>query len=452
MRSVLPRGFPRYLGVAWAVTLVAACGKIEPVQQLADAPIDEARPVKVRALSVLGTGAAETDVRVLFQDRAGAVVADVPVDIEGRAEAFLPDGGSVTVIKRISETADLKATLIDTVQDVVPGDEITLGSEQLVELAKQGGQTAMSATYQASPTATYQFFTRCATVSTNASPVQLAFQDGCLTPKFDLLAIQVDTPPRFLHATGISYAAGGSFNLPDSFIPMQSFTITARAIPEEISSITFRRSSLLGDTAVGEQISQPAGDPAAGTLVGTVPFPQNVGTRSEIEIELARADAIGIQRYQARTPTLTSSVEADLGVRELPWLASPEVDLEGARWQQLTPGASPDGMQMLLTAAWRVVEQRQLVLWRIARKYDPGVTTFPLPALPATAADVDPRQFPDAVAGQTSLSFVDYPDVEGYEELKRNATALLDPSPSNIGLLAGTAFERRHAQYVLKGR
>src|SRR5262245_52056813 len=101
----------KYSALVVVLGFVSACGKVmttsltsdasldgEIVIDSHDAPPDMIGPVKVQVLSDTGDGIPVTTARVLFLDANGQLVLDKMVDANGRADADMAAGGSVTAI------------------------------------------------------------------------------------------------------------------------------------------------------------------------------------------------------------------------------------------------------------------------------------------------------------------------------------------------------------------
>ncbi len=441
----------RDLGIFAWLAVVAACGKVQDASPDAadDAAPDAPRgPVTVTALTSLGDGAPDIGAKVVFQDPAGNVVSEGTVDSTGKLEAMLPTGGTVTRIRIVSDSPTLLRGDIMTITGVEPGDELTFGLATRPTITNQGGQTTMSASYTPSSGATsHLFFTTCGIASGGTtSPVTLTFRDSCHGPTFDLVGVAsaAAITPRYVRLTNINHENGQSFTIPGGFLTMSTFTVNVQNVPAEISSMSASRSSMLDHAAVATQ-SVSLGDPAAGPVSATVPYPPPVGTRAEVSLSMARTGASGSQVHAVHTATVASSIDIDLGRQGVPWLSSPTWSPTGVSWTTAVPGDAPDGMLTVWNGRWVIGNRSTQVTWRIA--HAPSATGISLPRLPPAHAAFDPQAqtvpiMPTPFVTGT-LFAVDYDVVGGYAEFRRQPDTLLSSPVDDMGAFVGMPFQRR---------
>jgi hypothetical protein len=428
--------------------VIAACGKVEDAPpDASDAGVD-APPalVKVTVLTYAADGAPDVAAQMVFQDPAGNVVFEGPVDAMGKLEAMLPTGGTVTEVRIVSDTPTLLRAEITTITGVEPGDDLTFGVAARATIANQGGQTTMSASYAPSPGATsHLFFTTCGTSSAGTtSPVTLVFRDSCHGPTFDLVGIAQGgtvTTPRYVRLTGINHVNGQSFTIPGGFVTMSNFAVNVQNVPAEVSSMSVSRSSMLDHAAVGTQ-SVFLGDPPAGAVATTLPYAPAVGTRAEVSLSMARSDAPGSQVHAVHTATVASSIDLDLDRQRVPWLSGRGATPTGATWTTAVPGDVPDGMVTTWTGRWVIGSRTTIVTWRIA--HAPSATGISLPRLSPAHAAVDPQAQAVEVTPTTgSVLAVNYDVIDGYAEFRRQPDTLVFSPVDDMGALLGMPFQRR---------
>ena len=436
--------------VRWCVIAMAGhvvgCGEVKNNPGPADAAaIDTmAAPVKATVLTTLGDGAPDTTAKLLFQDPDGNVVADVAVDATGRAQALLPRGGSVTAIRTTTDTPASLVASITTISAVKPGDDLTFGLKAAATITNQGGQTSMTATFPLAAGATsYSFYTSCGFAgSSTASPVTLSFRDSCHGATFDLLAIAFGgTAPLFLKLTGVNYQSGGSFSIPVGFGAMLNYTVNLTNIPDVVSSLSVSRNTMIDNLPVyGQGIG--AGDPPAGSLALQVPYPQGVGTRSELSVAMNRPDAQHSQRHEVHTAALGTSAVVDLGKQQLPWFTGITQTLTGGTWTMVAPGDGPDGMMTRWSARWTSGARTVSITWLVAQPADMAGAT--LPRLPVLYSNLDPGQQTVAVTPSVMTFYMaDYDNLAGYDEFRQMPETLLLPSIGSMGAFVGMPFQRR---------
>jgi hypothetical protein len=435
--------------VRWCVVamvgLGVACGE---VGNTPDAAIDAApAPVKATVLTTSGDGAPDTTAKVVFQDPDGTVVSDTAVDAMGRAQAVLPRGGAVTAIRITTDTPTNLTASITTIAGVKPGDDLTLGLKASATITNQGGQTTMTATFLPHPSAGgYTFYTPCGfSGSSTTSPVTLSFRDSCHGATFDLVGVASGgtlTTPYFVRLTNVSYQANGSFSVPMGFSSMSNFTVNLTNVPGAVSSMSVTRSSMIGSQPVAATNASVTGDPPAGDVSVALPFPQGVGTRSELMLFLNRPDAAHGQRHEAHTATLGTSATLDLGKQQLPWFTDLVQTPTGATWTMVAPGDPPDGMMTRWSGRWTSGMRSVSITWSVAQPAEMAGMT--LPRLPAAYAMIDPGQQTVAVAPDVMTLFMaDYDNLSGYDELRQMPETLLVPPIGSMGAFVGMPFQRR---------
>jgi hypothetical protein len=434
--------------------MLVACGKVQatdvdaplpPIDAAIDAP---PAPVKVTVLTYLGDGAPDTTVTVVFQDPAGNLVFDGPVDAMGKISAMLPEGGTVTSIHTNTDTATNLAAALTSITGVKPGDDITIGVKANATIRTQGGQTTMSATFTpVSGAGIHQFFTECGVAATNTSPVTLTFRDSCHGNTFDLLVVASGgllTTPEFIKVVNINHVNNGSFTIPNGYSLMQNFTANLSNVANEVSGLTLTRASMFDSAAIGAQ-SVALGDPPAGTFSGSVPFPPNVGTRSEVSLAIMRSDATVSQLHQVHTATLANNVAIDLNANALPFLSNVAITPTGLNYTTVVDGVAPDGMLILWSGGWTNAGVQTAIGWRVAQRVN--ATSGVLVHLPTKYARYDPSQQTASITTGTGfLAMVDYDVIDGYDEFRQQPDTLVVSSPSDMGALVGMPFQRRYMQ------
>jgi hypothetical protein len=208
-----------------------------------------------------------------------------------------------------------------------------------------------------------------------------------------------------------------------------------------VSRMTVTRSSMIENTSVAPT-SFDGGDPAAGTVIATVPFPQGFGTRSEINVITGRADASSSQRFDVHTPQLGTSADVDLGTLALPWITGLTLAPNGATWTTVEAGASPDGMLVQWLGRWNDGTRPVTITWRVAQPVAAAGMT--LPALPKAYAALDPtQQTVEVTPTRVNWTVVDYEDLAGYDAFRQMADTLVVLDTSSVGAFVGQPY-RRH--------
>lgn len=429
--------------------LVCGCGSVT-AKPLPDggAPGDDGggrgtTRVQLTVLSTSGDGAPDTAAIAVFQDPSGATIADGLVDGNGHAQADMPLGGSITVI-RITDASDtVRDAALTTIRGVHPGDQIAVGATESPAHATGGSSTMTASFTPFSAGDTYAFYTACGSTGGSGGTAQLPFVDSCHGATFDLLSVaQSSSDPadvRYVYQTGLAYRAGGSVAVPNAWSTAASFTATLTHVPSSLADISVTRSTLLGaqpaapSTAVVTQ-------PAPGVVTATTPYPADVGNGAVIELALHHENAAGFQVFDVRTPGVAATQGIDLGQLVLPWIvAAPTGTLTGASWDQLE-GGTPDVRLVTWNGHWSDGARTVFLSWT----FEDGdhTTSLTLPALPTAYAAYDPARQIGVTVGRPQVTYLDVDVLDGYDAARRYGPAIGDPL-SDLGVLTDRAVQRR---------
>ena len=248
--------------------------------------------------------------------------------------------------------------------------------------------------------------------------------------------------PMFLLLTGVTYVSGGSFAIPTLFNPMANFTVNMTNVPDAVNQLSVSRTTLLNNTPTLSTSTIVQGDPPAGNVTAVVPFPQNVGTRSELSITMARPDATINQQHEVHTATLGTGATVNLGQQQLPWFTNLAQTATGATWTMVAPGDPPDGMMVTWSGSWNDGARPVAISWSVAQAA--AMTGATLPKLPAAYAMIDPGQQTVAVQPvSVTLYMADYDNLTGYDQLRQMPETLLTTPIGVMGAFVGMPFQRR---------
>lgn len=414
-------------------------------------PDDPLRPVTVTALTENFNGELDTTTRVLFRGPTDEVVYDGVVDASGRIQAMLPDGGSVTAIRILSESSTRRHVLITTIREVAPGDELVVGMEAAPTLTSQGAMTTMTASF--TPVAgagRHMFYTGCGELLDNTSPATLRFYDSCRGATFDLLVVASGGTllvPRFVFVGGITHAANGAIAVPGLATPMTIQTVTAVNPPPGLSGMTLYRGSVLGDTTVAKFEASSSSPPSY-----VFHYPQGVGSQTEVSAFVGRGTFRSNHQYVERTNNITDSVTIDLA-DPLPWLAAPVLSPTGLAWTTAVPGAAPDAAVISWTGTWTAGGVTTELEWRVMQSAATATTGMALPMLPAGYAELDPGQQAAGTVtlGQIDAQLIDYDMVAGYAAFRRRADTLAYGELGQLADVARKPARRRVVRMTIPG-
>jgi hypothetical protein len=396
----------------------------------------------IRATVLTAEGVPDATARLVFQDRDGDVASDVAVDAMGRAEGRVPEGGSVTAVRIVSDATSVTATL-QTTLGVKDGDDLTIGFKPPAIAPDRGPATTMTANFEPLDDALrYIFYTSCGASTVIGPPVTMVFRDTCHGEQFDLLAVASGSQlpvPHFLTVGKIPFVNGGAVDVRAPFKEMASFSVNLTNLPAEVSTLGITRSSMIGNAPVAAQ-SVVSGDPPAGALAVTVPYAPEVGTRSEIAISMDRAGADSRHAHEIHTAAVETGIAVDLAAQQLPWFGDVVQTATGGTWTMVAGGGSPDGMVTEWIATWNDGARDVTLTWRITQPAEmAGIT---LPKLPAAYAMIDPGQRTVTLEAMR-VTMADYDNVAGYDELRQMAETLLLQPIGLMGAFVGVPFQRR---------
>jgi len=432
------------LAISFVMTM-AACGNVK-ANHLPDAPsgddaaVDAApSAVKVTSLTVTGDGLPDTNVTVIFEDGAGNLISDDPVDANGKAQAEMPGGGNVIVLRIPTDTPSSLNANMEVITGVKPGDDLTVGLKAFGNNTTGGGQTTMTANFSpVSGAATTAFFTECGsfppnTVTAGPPTVTLTFRDSCHGATFDLLMVASGgtlVTPVFTKVVGITHVPNGVFTIPAGTTAMQNFTITAQNIDAQVAGLSGSRAALFDDAPIGQQDVTVA-TPVAGTNTIVLPFEQGLGTRSGVAVNWSRTDASNVQGLQVTTATLTNNITMDVAPLELPWVTNLAATTSGMTWTTVA--------KVTTSTAWIVFGA-------------PNATGAALPPLPAKYARLDPHQQTVPVSVPVAIGgFTDYDVINGYDAFRQQArTLFLSGLLPNIAEFETMAVQRNVTAFQVR--
>lgn len=438
------------------VTLGAGCGEVPPAEPDAAGPDADAsvadKPVKVRALTIgasgNGNGLPDPSAIVIFSAPDSTIVKQGLVNQQGEAESLVPAGGLVQTIQIAESTATNRRAYIMNFHGVKPGDVLNAGlSRTLPNL--QGASTTMNGAFTATANYNHEFWSECGSFSSATSPVALTLRDGCRGDTVDVLAIETSTltppaQPRFV-LTSTPYVNGGTFTVPNTWTTMANFVLTLTNVPEDITNFSLSRATLFTAAASATVATQSAalGDPGAGTVVGSVPYPQGVGKRAVVTATLTKAGAGAPHRLEVLTSEVVGAQGIDYNDLPLPWLgALTSVPAERKLSWTETGAGTPD--LRIAAATYRYVRDNityDIFIYDFAAPSATPELVFP--TLPTAYAEFDPAQQATAVAPTLGiLALVDQSNVEGYDGARGLGVGMIS-SPGTTDQFAGQSFRRR---------
>jgi hypothetical protein len=360
------------------------------------------------------------------------------VDAQGEAEAVVPEGSMLQTLQVVEPTATTRTVYIMTFHDVKPGDVIKSGLPRAL-VNTRGTSTTMNGIFTVDPSYSVTFNAECTSPAPTASPFALTFYEGCHGDTIDILGIQTSTltppgPSRYA-LTRADYAAGGNVTLNATWQNMANFVATISNLPDDISSLSIRRSTFLRAGAVPSVAPQTVtlGDPPAGSAAVSIPYAPGVGKRAAIVATLNK----GIRTYAAQQLEVQS---ADIGGTEtldynelsVPWV-TPLTYTAAERKLSWTETPSGPGAPDVRVAVFGYRHVRDTITYTVFSYDMARPTTTPsvvVSGLPTAYAEFDPTQQAAATFVVGLVAYVDQNNVNGYDDARK----------LGIGIVAGVGL------------
>ena len=385
-----------------------------------DAPLDAPDPatrVEITVLGQDGSGEPATGAIAVFRDPSDQVVHHGPVDANGMAFAYLPNGGSVTVMNAFNQPDDLsqRSHQITTVRGVKPGDRLRAGSPR-VPSYQFGAQTVMTGTFTSIPSMSQPFMqSSCATgYRSNNTTAALMFLASCVKPTFDLLSLYIgnDLVWRYVWQPALVYAAGGTFTIPNTWQPVPRNTTTILNVPPNLARVF----STLYMVLDGKPIELERGiveTPAAGTT--TIPLMYIPGAGDSTVITAGVHNGLGIPHTHVEvTKGSPATVMFDLSSQPLPSLGLSSATQTSVSWAQ-TGAGSADARLVGWVARWVDANAVQnYANWQIIEPAD-GTTSSTLQSFPAAYSSDDPTIQSGLTMIGGIVQYVEYDNLDGYD-------------------------------------
>ena len=404
--------------------------------------------VQLTVLSTSFDGMPDTGAIALFRDPAGATISDGLVDSAGHAQAELPNGGSVTVIRITDQSPTERDVAMTTITGVKPGDKLVAGST-LSPRAFPGNTTTMSVAFTPyAASYSYMFYTVCGGTGGSSGTATLYFYDACHGAKFDLVAVATssdESDVRYVVVPDVTYAANGSITVPNTWSTTNGFVATLTNVPTGISSLALTHSTFLGESpsAPGDASAM---SPAPGIVSLTAPYVPGIGSRSELELALHHDSASGFQTFSARIASTAGTQGLDLSQQSLPFIVGAISETPTTiAWDQLDSG-TPDARFVTWSGHWSVGTRTDYINWTIE---DAGTgTSLTLPGLPSKYGEYDPAQATGVALGHGGVEYVDYDRLNGYDDARAYGPNLVDTF-DDLGVFVDMPVQRRVSRNAL---
>jgi hypothetical protein len=388
---------------ALAVSL-AACGggSTSSPDAGADAVPRGTVTVSVQATSLDPTPVAGA--KVVFDDVDGTQT-EVTTDANGKAEAPVARGASVTAVYELSGDAHVLASVLD----VAPGDALTIARVSDPDTKTSTGTFTVTVPPMTNAVG-YRVYGPCGAVDVTGTTATLAFGPGCLRDPMDLVAVAYDSDNAFGSVTlaGVHYTNGGHATFPSTWQAVPTLAATYTDVPasggEWNLSVYARTPDLLG---YGRRDD---GYPTNATQTLQVAVP--AGPTKLIMSLLDRAPTSETV-YQV-VPGDTKTYSLDVGASLLPTLSLAQLSVPAG---EIVVTSKADGTTATADA------------WEVGIDYSLNTTTFEwtiwgggaldavkFPALPADLASYAPQRSDSITTTYANLFDVD--GVVGWDAIR----------------------------------
>jgi len=352
--------------------------------------------VKVTVTNPSVAGCQLPQLHVVFVD-VDSTTTDLIADAAGKAQADVFPGASVTAVCERSTGTDIAVT----VQDVEPGDDITLDGSYFFTGSKTADQT-LAGTFKISfPTApgatNYTIYYPCGNnVPSGNTNVSLTMKAGCLQQTMDLVVVSGTSsgPTQWTEAANVPYVNGGSVTVTDTWHPFGGVTASYTNAPAFCADSA--RSDYPCDVQLARYVPELHGLRATGmtnlTASGMVAV---TSPTSSSAIMQSRLENLG-PAYQVVTDVVDGSQTTyaiDFSARLLPWMCLGTAQcpgFDGAAAKLTIPVTGTGAYDLFETDVTfsRGPQFTQILIWRV---FGPTAGDVTFPTLPSSVSVMNPQ-------------------------------------------------------------
>lgn len=410
-------------GMVYGIGIVA-CGFPRPadvgaVEDASNTAADAGRgTVHVTVFDPGGQGVPAVGATVLFFDPDGSLVKRTSTDTNGRAEADVLPGTSVTSVASTTTLYDL-----ETVLAVKPGDDIAMGPHPdnspdgifNVTFSTFSGSTPGTTRYTVSGPCLAGFNTppvgtKSVTLATSVSPF-------CKTNPMEIVVTADNTGDviTMLDQTGIPFVNNGSVTMSSQYQAPLDFKASYTNIHPIISSLSLGRSVPVG--GVVQSFRNVMTPPA----MLSVAFPGAIGAEAQVETTVDKGTVQpAIQRVRQNLSGSAASYGLEVGATLLPWLDTPSFDPTGRTLlvpidSTGTTNGKPDAFRIV--ASYPRTDAASNKIFYTWTLYAPEPADITLPMLPPDLDDIMPSAT-DVVHATATMFEAD--TVSGYDAVRND--------------------------------
>ena len=327
---------------------------------------------------------------VVFVD-VDQTTTDVVADGQGKAQADVFPGASVTAIcERTTGTTDIAVT----VQDVEPGDDLTLDGAYFFTGTKTADATAagsMKISFPATSGGGYTVETPCGEVgTTQTTNVAMPMKAGCQLATMDLV---VTTQTQWTEASNVAFVDSGSVTVSDTWHAMAPVTGSYTNAPAFCADTT--DADYPCNVQLTRYVPELHGNHTMSSLAITSGASLVVTSpTSSAAIMQTQLTTTGPE-YQIFTDAVDgtqTSYPLDFGARSLPWMCRKTAQcpsFSGTAAKLTIPVTGTGNYDLFETdVQWtRAPQNTQIFIWRV---FGPVAGDVTFPTLPASVATLNP--------------------------------------------------------------
>lgn len=383
-----------------------------------DAPSNVRGTVRVTVLDRSGNGAPAVGVPVVFIDPDGTLVKTASADSNGKADADVLPGGSVTTVVALTSSYQIRTTL-----GIKPGDDLVLGSRS-ADTTAAGNVTVSWPQAPGSP-AFYYIYGPCGfatLVNGSTLAATMPITNGCKPDTTEILVWARDSAGgtvSFNDKANVPLVIGGTVTMANAWTGSLSFTASYTNLTS-IGSITAERRFTDGAGFASSDIQN-----TIGLSSKTFNFLVPSGATARMVSTLGLSSG-ATQTVRQKLPGNASTYGLDVGGTLLAWLDGVTFDAATQTFHILkttagTANAVPDLLQV--SSSWQ--RGQTFYDWAV---FGPDADTFQLPVLPASVGTALNPTASDSM----SLAATSYEadTVAGYDAARANVGGALSDTLS----------------------
>ncbi|MCE9571826.1 MAG: hypothetical protein K8W52_01590 [Deltaproteobacteria bacterium] len=423
----------RVIATCLFTLLAAACGNVSSFTDAGStdsnsydsAPTIDANPrglVKVTVLDPTGTGAPVTGVPVVFVEPDGTVAARVATDGQGKAQAEVLPGSSVTAVYTVSTNEHAMHTITGAQigDDIVitpqlnssPAGTFTVNFPPLSGATYYYVSTPCGLSYAGLPAnnqyvVTFYQFCKPATTMTVSVVGFTASGFGGYLEKANVAVSAGATTLTGSWQTGVNYSANFTN------IPTEAAYLSHNRATPDVAGYSFGNSAQVTGPMMNLQFTAATGASAVAT------------TRLQ-NTQYAQQQTI----YQTIAGSALS-YNLDVGANLLPWIGQPTLDVTTGVIKVATSGAGTGDLFRVSAGYSRTTgNTTEYYRWVV---YSATATDITLPKLPAEVGDVNPKTGDVVQDYNWEATLGDSDVITGYDQVREHACQIYAASLTPYG-------------------